>query len=58
VLDAGDLGFFAVGFVLAALSGALAIAFLLRFLQRNPLYVFVWYRVALGLMIFGVLAAT
>ena len=58
VLDAGDLRFFAVGFVLAALSGAVAIAFLLRFLQRNPLYVFVWYRVALGLAIFGVLVAT
>jgi undecaprenyl-diphosphatase len=58
VLDAGDLGFFAVGFVLAALSGAVAIAFLLRFLQRNSLYVFVWYRVALGLTIIGVLAAT
>jgi undecaprenyl-diphosphatase len=58
VLDAGDLGFFAVGFVMAALSGALAIAFLLRFLQRNPLYVFVWYRVVLGLAIFGALAAT
>ena len=58
VLDASDLGFFAVGFVLAALSGAVAIAFLLRFLQRNPLYVFVWYRVALGLTIIGVLAAT
>jgi undecaprenyl-diphosphatase len=57
-LDAGDLGFFAVGFALSALAGALAIAFLLRFLQRNPLYVFVWYRVLLGLMIFGVLAAT
>ena len=58
VLDAGDLGFFAVGFALSALSGAVAIAFLLRFLQRNPLYVFVWYRVALGLTVLGVLAAT
>jgi len=57
-LDAGDLGFFAVGFTLSALSGAVAIAFLLRFLQRNPLYVFVWYRVALGLTVLGVLAAT
>jgi len=57
-LDADDLGFFAVGFMLAALSGAVAIAFLLRFLQRNPLYVFVWYRVALGLTILGVIAAT
>lgn len=58
VLDAGDLGFFAVGFALAALSGAVAIAFLLRFLQRNPLYVFVWYRVALGLTVIAVLATT
>jgi undecaprenyl-diphosphatase len=58
VLDAGDLGFFAVGFTLSALSGAVAIAFLLRFLQRNPLYVFVWYRVALGLTVLGVLVAT
>jgi len=57
-LDAGDLRFFAVGFVLSAIWGAVAIAFLLRFLQRNPLYVFVWYRVALGLTILGVVAAT
>jgi len=56
-LDRSDLGFFAVGFVLAALSGAVAIAFLLRFLQRNPLYVFVWYRVALGLAVLATLAA-
>lgn len=55
VLDAGDLGFFAVGFGVAALSGAGAIALLLRFLQRNPLYVFVWYRVALGLAVLGAL---
>ncbi len=54
-LDASDLRFFAVGFVLAAISGAAAIAFLLRFLQRNPLYVFVWYRVALGLAVLGAL---
>ena len=57
-LDASDLRFFAVGFVLSAVWGAAAIAFLLRFLQRNPLYVFVWYRVALGLTVLGVLAAT
>jgi undecaprenyl-diphosphatase len=57
-LDASDLRFFAVGFVFSAIWGAVAIAFLLRFLQRNPLYVFVWYRVALGLTVLGVLAAT
>jgi undecaprenyl-diphosphatase len=58
LLDAGDLGFFAVGFVTAALSGAVAIALLLRFLQRNSLYVFVWYRLALGLTVLGVLGTT
>jgi undecaprenyl-diphosphatase len=57
-LDASDLRFFAVGFVLSAIWGAVAIAFLLRFLQRNPLYVFVWYRLALGLTVLGILAAT
>lgn len=57
LLDSGDLGSFAVGFVAAALSGGVAIAVLLRFVQRNPLYVFVWYRIALGLAVLGVLAA-
>ncbi len=56
-LDAADLRFFAVGFVLSALWGAVAIAFLLRYLQRNSLYVFVWYRVALGLAVLGIVAA-
>jgi undecaprenyl-diphosphatase len=55
-LDAADLRFFAVGFVLSALWGAVAIAFLLRYLQRNSLYVFVWYRVALGLAVLGIVA--
>lgn len=58
LLDSGDIGFFAVGFLTAAVFGAVAIAFLLRFLQRNPLYVFVWYRVALGLAVLAVIAAT
>ena len=56
-LDAADLRFFAVGFVLSSLWGAVAIAFLLRYLQRGSLYVFVWYRVALGLAVLGVVAA-
>jgi undecaprenyl-diphosphatase len=55
-LDAADLRFFAVGFVLSAIWGAVAIAFLLRYLQRGSLYVFVWYRVALGLTVLGIVA--
>jgi undecaprenyl pyrophosphate phosphatase UppP len=31
--------------------GALAIGFLLRYLQRQPVDLFVWYRVAAGLLI-------
>jgi len=58
VLDAGDLRFFAVGFLLSAVWGAVAIAFMLRYLQRSPLYLFVWYRVALGLVVLAVVAAT
>jgi undecaprenyl-diphosphatase len=37
-----------VGMVAAFLSGALAIAGLLRFLRSSSLAVFVWYRVGLA----------
>jgi undecaprenyl-diphosphatase len=56
LLDAGDVGFFAIGFGAAAVSGALAIAVLLRFLRRNPLYIFAWYRLALGVAVLVTLA--
>jgi undecaprenyl-diphosphatase len=46
-----DLLAFAVGAVTAAIVGALAIGFLLRYLQRQPVDVFVWYRVAAGLLV-------
>ena len=39
---------FLVGIVTAAVVGALAIGFLLRYLQRQPVNVFVWYRLAPG----------
>ena len=42
---------FLVGIVTAAIVGALAIGFLLRFLQRQPVNIFVWYRVAFGLLV-------
>ncbi|MCC7370107.1 MAG: undecaprenyl-diphosphatase UppP [Chloroflexi bacterium] len=47
----GELLAFAVGVVTAAVVGALAIGFLLRYLQRQPVDVFVWYRVAAGLVV-------
>ena len=40
-----------VGIASAAIFGILAIGFLLRYLQRNNLTTFVWYRVAVGLVV-------
>jgi undecaprenyl-diphosphatase len=41
--------------VVAAISGYLSIAFLLRYLQRHTTFVFVGYRVALGLLLIALL---
>ncbi len=54
----GELGFFAAGFGVAAVSGYLFIAFLLRFVQTRSLAVFAYYRflvagVALAVLFFG-----
>ena len=42
---------FPVGFIAAAISGYLCIKFLLRFLQKNPTDLFVYYRWALAVLI-------
>lgn len=42
---------FAVGILVSAITGVLVIAFFLRFLRRNSLRFFVFYRVAFGIMI-------
>jgi undecaprenyl-diphosphatase len=42
---------FAAGILTAAVVGALAIGFLLRYIQRQPLDLFVWYRVAAGALV-------
>jgi undecaprenyl-diphosphatase len=46
---------FVVGIVTAAIVGALAISFLLRYLQYRSTAIFLWYRLAVGL---GILALT
>jgi undecaprenyl-diphosphatase len=46
-----DLILFPLGFVAAAMSGYLSIRFLLRFLNKNPTDVFVYYRWALAALI-------
>ena len=48
---------FAIGFTAAAVVGFLAIKLLLRYLQRNSLLVFAYYRFALGALIFAVILA-
>jgi undecaprenyl-diphosphatase len=44
-----------IGFVAAAISGLLAIHFMLEFLKRQPVTVFVVYRVAAAALVFVVL---
>ena len=50
-LTSADAAAFLVGIVTAAVVGALAIGFLLRYLQRQPVTIFVWYRVGAGLIV-------
>lgn len=40
-----------VGIVTSAVSGYLAIDLLLKYLRRNTTFVFVWYRIALGVLL-------
>lgn len=40
-----------VGVLVSAITGSLVIAFFLRFLRTNSLRVFIWYRIAFGIMV-------
>ena len=51
-----DAAFFLTGFACAGVVGYVSIAFLLRFLVTNTLIPFAAYRVALGLLVFALLA--
>ena len=48
---------FLVGIIVSALSGTVVVAFLMRFLRNHSMQVFVWYRVALGILIIALAAA-
>ncbi|MEO8286321.1 MAG: undecaprenyl-diphosphatase UppP [Chloroflexota bacterium] len=52
-----QLGFI-IGFLAAAISGFLCIAFLLRYLQRNSTLPFIIYRIALGILLFVLVAVS
>lgn len=46
----------AAGLIAALVSSYLAIAWLIKFLQRHSTWVFVWYRLAFGVVILGAIA--
>ena len=50
-LAGAELSGLIIGVVSSAVSGYLAIDFLLRYLRSRTTYVFVWYRVGLGLLL-------
>jgi undecaprenyl-diphosphatase len=50
-IASADLILFPAGFIAAAISGYLCIKFLLRFLQKNPTDIFVYYRWALAALV-------
>lgn len=50
-------GHMAVALVAAAVSGYASIDLLLRFLRSRSTWVFIWYRIGLGLVLLGLLAA-
>lgn len=55
--SAGGLDVYIVGLLAAAIVGYAAVAFLMRFLRLNTLLVFVAYRVVLGVVVLGLVAA-
>jgi len=48
---------FVVGVLVSGLSGTIVIAFLMGFLRQRSLRVFVWYRIALGILIIALAAS-
>jgi undecaprenyl-diphosphatase len=56
-LSLDDGGLIAVGFVLAFLSALVVVRALLAYISRHGFGIFAWYRIALGLLMLGVLSA-
>lgn len=51
LLDADDLGMWAVGFVSAFVSAFLCVRWLLRYISTHDFTAFAWYRIAFGLVV-------
>lgn len=52
-LEQSDIPRFVAGVVVSSAVGFLAIRFLLRYLQEHTFYIFVWYRLVFGALIFA-----
>ncbi|MFH1714643.1 MAG: undecaprenyl-diphosphatase UppP [Elusimicrobiota bacterium] len=52
-LDVYTLGNLIIGFSISAITGYIAIKFLLSFVKKHSLNIFVYYRIILGLLIFA-----
>jgi undecaprenyl-diphosphatase len=53
LLNADDLGMWAVGFVSAFISAFLCVRWLLRYISHHDFSLFAWYRIAFGLVVIG-----
>jgi len=53
LLNADDLGMWAVGFVAAFISAFLCVRWLLRYISNHDFSLFAWYRIAFGLVVIG-----
>lgn len=51
LLNADDLGMWAVGFVAAFVSAFLCVRWLLRYISSHDFTVFAWYRIAFGIVV-------
>jgi undecaprenyl-diphosphatase len=53
----GELWAFVIGVLTAAIVGAFAIGFMLRYIQRQSVAIFFWYRLVAGLVVIGLALA-
>jgi undecaprenyl-diphosphatase len=53
LLNADDLGMWAVGFIAAFVSAFLCVRWLLRYISNHDFSVFAWYRIVFGLVVIG-----
>ncbi len=51
LLDADDLGMWAVGFVASFISAFFCVRWLLRFISTHDFTIFAWYRIAFGIVV-------